>query len=409
MRSSRALIAALALAAALAGTLQAQFRERPSLDRATAELVADATSYEAGSSARLAAVVQIEDKWHLQSNTPTFDYLIPTVLELEVPEGWSVDSVEYPAHTMWMAEFEEVPLAVYEGEIHILASLSIPPDAPAGPVTIDAVLDYQACDDRQCLPPTEATAALTLTIGEAGTPQNAAIFDRRAPGAARPAGGLSPLSLAGIVGLGLLGGLILNAMPCVLPILSLKLFGLVEHASQGKHATRMGALATTAGILVSFWFLALAAVLARNAGQLIGWGVQFQNPAFVTFLAVVVLLFCLNLWGLFEIPLPQRLARSASGAPRDGLAGHFATGLFATLMATPCSAPFLGSAVGFALGQTGAVIFLVFTAVGASAWRFPTSASPRRRARWPGCPSRDRGCPICAASWDSCSPARSSG
>jgi suppressor for copper-sensitivity B len=114
--------------------------------------------------------------------------------------------------------------------------------------------------------------------------------------------------------------------------------------------------------------LALAAALARAAGAAVGWGVQFQRPGFVAFLAVVVVLFCLNLWGLFEIQLPWRLAQLGggfgAGGSREGAAGHFVSGLFATLMATPCSAPFLGPAVGFALAQETAVIFAMFTAVG---------------------------------------------
>ncbi len=173
-------------------------------------------------------------------------------------------------------------------------------------------------------------------------------------------------SLGGVLLLALLGGLILNGMPCVLPILSLKLFGLVKAAGQSRGAVRTGALATAAGILISFWALAAVAIAARGAGAAIGWGVQFQQPGFVGFLAVVVLLFSLNLWGLFEIPLPARLARLGdAGAASEGLGGHFASGLFATLMATPCSAPFLGTALSFALGQSATTIFLTLTAVGA--------------------------------------------
>lgn len=125
-----------------------------------------------------------------------------------------------------------------------------------------------------------------------------------------------------------------------------------------------GALATTAGILVSFWALALFAIGARAAGAAVGWGVQFQQPGFVTFLAIVVVLFSLNLWGLFEIPLPGRLANALGGGSQEGAAGHFASGLFTTLMATPCSAPFLGTAVGFALAQSSGVILAIFSAVG---------------------------------------------
>jgi suppressor for copper-sensitivity B len=106
------------------------------------------------------------------------------------------------------------------------------------------------------------------------------------------------------------------------------------------------------------------AIAARAAGAAVGWGIQFQRPGFVAFLAVVVVLFCLNLWGLFEINLPQSLAQLGGSGPREGIAGHFASGLFATLMATPCSAPFLGTAVGFALAQEAPVILAIFAAVG---------------------------------------------
>jgi suppressor for copper-sensitivity B len=164
--------------------------------------------------------------------------------------------------------------------------------------------------------------------------------------------------------LGLLGGLVLNVMPCVLPVLSLKVFGLVRSAGHGRAEVAAGALATTAGILTSFWALAGAAIAARAAGSAVGWGVQFQRPGFVVFLALVIVLFCLNLWGLFEIPLPQRLARLGGAGPREGIAGHYASGLFASLMATPCSAPFLGTAIGFALAQRAPVILAIFTAVG---------------------------------------------
>jgi suppressor for copper-sensitivity B len=171
-------------------------------------------------------------------------------------------------------------------------------------------------------------------------------------------------SLAAILLLALAGGLILNAMPCVLPVVSLKVFGLLRSAAEGRREMVRGGLATTAGILASFWALAAIAAASAAAGKAAGWGVQFQSPGFVAFLAVVILLFCLNLWGLFEIRLPQALTRVPGAAPREGLAGHFASGLFATLMATPCSAPFLGTALGFALAQPAPVIFAVFTAVG---------------------------------------------
>jgi suppressor for copper-sensitivity B len=206
-----------------------------------------------------------------------------------------------------------------------------------------------------------AERVLTLVVGSGGVAQNIGSFGGSPPGGAarRP-----PTPLAVMLLLGLVGGLILNAMPCVLPVLSLKVFGLVQSAASGRRAVTSGALATSLGILFSFLTLAGVAIAARSAGAAVGWGIQFQRPGFVAFLTVVVVLFCLNLWGLFEIHLPYRLAQLGGKGPREGLAGHFASGLFATLMATPCSAPFLGTAVGFALAQEAPVIASMFAAIG---------------------------------------------
>ncbi|HSM13407.1 MAG TPA: thioredoxin family protein, partial [Thermoanaerobaculia bacterium] len=144
-----------------------------------------------------------------------------------------------------------------------------------------------------------------------------------------------------------------------------------------------GALATSAGILFSFWVLAGTAIAAKAAGSAVGWGIQFQRPGFVAFLAVVILLFTLNLWGLFEIPLPARIAARLGGGEREGFAGHFVTGLFATLMATPCSAPFLGTAVGFALAQEALTVVAVFTAIAVGmALPYLLLAAAPGAARW---------------------------
>ena len=374
------LFAALWVAAAPAG---AQLGKQ---QKASFVLNADRTAYEAGVPARVAALVSIEHGWHVNSHKPTFEYLIPTVLELALPEGWSPGPVQYPPSELQTFAFEDQPLAVYDGDVVILAEVKVPAGSPAGSYPVKASLRYQACNDSQCLPPVTAEAEIKLTIGPDGQAQHEDLFSKAAAAAAVTAGmgggggGAPPDvakpapavpakpagSLAVTLLLALLGGLILNAMPCVLPVLSLKIFGLVRSAGHGRAEVVRGTLATSAGILASFWALAIAAIAARSAGAAVGWGIQFQRPGFVAFLAVVVVLFCLNLWGLFEIPLPQFLARLGGGsvAGREGMAGHFASGLFATLMATPCSAPFLGTAISFALAQTALVILAVFTALG---------------------------------------------
>ena len=173
-----------------------------------------------------------------------------------------------------------------------------------------------------------------------------------------------------ILGVALLGGLILNLMPCVLPVLSLKLLSIVGVGGRTPRWQRLGLLATAAGILASFLVLAAGAVGLKAAGASVGWGLQFQEPVFLAAMAVIVTLFGCNLLGLFEVVLPHRAmdaAARASGAGRPekhGLAGPFLTGAFATLLATPCSAPFVGTALGFALSRGPAEIGAIFAALG---------------------------------------------
>ncbi len=171
--------------------------------------------------------------------------------------------------------------------------------------------------------------------------------------------------LLGILALALLGGLILNLMPCVLPVLSIKLLGVIGHGGGERRRVRLGFLSSAAGILFSFLVLATAAVAVRGAGVSVGWGVQFQQPAFLVAMSLIVTLFACNLWGLFDIRLPGWAVNwAARGGEGQGLGGSFATGAFATLLATPCSAPFLGTAIGFAFARGAVEIFAVFAALG---------------------------------------------
>lgn len=374
-RAKRAFLLQIFCLAALLAPAAGLHAQLNAPEKASFVLSADRTAYDSGTTARVAALVTIENGWHVNGHKPSFEYLIPTVLDLETPPGWPQETVQYPAAAMRSFAFETQPLAVYDGDVVILADLEVPAGMAAGSYAVRAKLRYQACNDEQCLPPVTSDAEIQLKVGPGGQSQHAELFSTAAAGngdggpaptatapasaPAKPAG-----NLAGILLLAVLGGLILNAMPCVLPVLSLKLFGLVRSAGHGRAEVVRGTLATSAGILASFWALALAAIVARAAGSAVGWGVQFQRPGFVALLAVIVVLFCLNLWGLFEIPLPQRLARVGGAGPREGVAGHFASGLFATLMATPCSAPFLGTAISFALAQTAPVVLAVFTALG---------------------------------------------
>jgi suppressor for copper-sensitivity B len=162
----------------------------------------------------------------------------------------------------------------------------------------------------------------------------------------------------------LIGGFILNLMPCVLPVLSLKIVSLVGHGGGEEKKVRQSFLVTAAGIMFSFLVLAVAMVVLKHLEMTLGWGVQFQQPAFLMFLVLLLTLFAANLWGLFEVSLPRFLADRMDGTYHSKLAGDFATGAFATLLATPCSAPFLGTAVGFALASGAKEIIGIFAVLG---------------------------------------------
>ncbi len=165
---------------------------------------------------------------------------------------------------------------------------------------------------------------------------------------------------------GFIGGFILNLMPCVLPVISLKIFGFIQQAGQDRRRILRSGLAFVAGIFAWFIGLALLLITLKSAGREITWAFQFTNPYFVVLMSAVVLVFALNLFGVFEISLPQIANRGVLGwTAREGDAGSFFQGVFATVLATPCTAPFLGTALGFAFTQSGWTILLMFLAIAA--------------------------------------------
>jgi thiol:disulfide interchange protein DsbD len=176
----------------------------------------------------------------------------------------------------------------------------------------------------------------------------------------------SPLDwtgLASALALGLLGGLLLNLMPCVLPVLALKAFAVAELGGRGRREALAQGAAYTAGVLLSMLALASVVLVLRSAGHEVGWGFQLQAPGFVVVVAVVCTVFALNLLGVFEISfVPGGLADV--GAEASGAKRSFFEGLLAVALATPCSAPFLGTAVGFAFASPGASVLAVFAAIG---------------------------------------------
>ena len=161
----------------------------------------------------------------------------------------------------------------------------------------------------------------------------------------------------------LVGGLILNAMPCVFPVLSLKALAVARKAQAHPAEARRHGIAYTVGVVISFLLLAFLLVIFQKGGQAAGWGYQMQSPVFVALLALLLFAVGLNLAGYFEVPvLLGGVGGNAAG--RDNTLGSLLTGVLAVVVATPCTAPFMASSIGFALTQSAGTIFAVFAALG---------------------------------------------
>jgi len=178
--------------------------------------------------------------------------------------------------------------------------------------------------------------------------------------AGRPA--FAVATLVRVVGLAFLGGLLLNLMPCVFPVLFIKGLALVQSGNEERHKLRTHGFVYAAGIVVSFWVLVGVLLALRTAGGALGWGFQFQSPVFLSLMAGLLFFLGLSLAGQFEIGLSLTSA-GGSLAAKQGYTGSFFTGVLAVVVATPCTAPFMGAAVGYALQQSAVVTFAVFTAL----------------------------------------------
>lgn len=158
------------------------------------------------------------------------------------------------------------------------------------------------------------------------------------------------------------GGLILNIMPCVLPILSIKILGILKHGGGKERDVTASFLMTSIGIMTAFIGFAILTIWLKSLGQVVGWGFHFQDSYFIITLVVILTLFAANLWGFFEINPPSFLTNV--GTKYKGMAQHFMSGVLATILATPCTAPFLGTAVGFSITRGAFEILIIFTAMG---------------------------------------------
>lgn len=251
--------------------------------------------------------------------------------------------------------------------VHLLAAEEgvVPPTTPVAlsrPDEGGLLLSVKPADTAP--DPLEGLSGLIQIDGD---PKSSRAFDARpgeVPAVEAPTTATAPLppeeqtSLGAALLFALLGGLLLNLMPCVFPVLSLKILAFVEHAADDRGVIRRQGWLFTAGVLVSFWALAGALIALRAGGEQLGWGFQLQSPGFVAGLAVLMFALALSLAGVFEVGL------SLTAVGGRGEWGAFGTGVLATVVATPCTAPFMGPALGFALTRPPVESLAVFTALG---------------------------------------------
>jgi thiol:disulfide interchange protein len=183
------------------------------------------------------------------------------------------------------------------------------------------------------------------------------------PVAASQSASASGITVPVAIGLAFLGGIILNLMPCVFPVLFLKGLGLVQSSRQERRHARAHGLVYALGIVVSFWVIVAVLLVLRAGGSQAGWGFQLQSPTFIALLALGLFFFSMSLAGQFDLGL-SLTSVGDNLTRKEGYTGSFFTGVLATIVATPCTAPLMGAAIGFALAQPAGITFAIFTALG---------------------------------------------
>lgn len=281
-----------------------------------------------------------------------------------VHEGLSIDRVEILGNTYSVTVTAEPPLTT--PELIVEAPSGRMYDAPKLVQGTPATLSVTQIGADQ--PGDKPDDSITVTLIDGDRAIEKTVMP--VPMNSAPPEVFSLARLLSALGAAFIGGLILNLMPCVLPVLSLKLLAVVSHGGSPPAHVRYSFLASAAGIIASFLALGGIAIGLKQAGMAVGWGLQFQHPAFILTLTLIITLFAASLWNLIHIPLPRFLADAindrlpAPGEHDRTLLGNFITGAFATILATPCSAPFVGTALGFALSGSTLDIALVALSMG---------------------------------------------
>ena len=328
--------------------------------------------------------IVIPDNWHVNANIAADEFLKPSSIEISA-KGVHFGEPKWPEPIKEYSDALDLENLVFKGYFQITLPVESV-DADYDSLTTQATFHYQACDNSICLAPSQVTfglgplgfttrrasrddagnatekaaASATSEAKESSPSATSNVLKSAAGNAAEGATGTFILLLSA-----LFGGLILNLMPCVLPVLSLKLFSLIKQSRESRKRLLVLGTSTTLGILASFWALAGIVAAVKAGGGNAGWGMQFQSAGFIAFMVVILSAFAMSFFGVFEIWLPGSATTKMDKAGRkQGFWGAFFTGALLVLLSTPCSAPFLGTAMGFAFTASTPVLFLFFTAAG---------------------------------------------
>lgn len=306
--------------------------------------------------------IVIPDNWHVNANVAADEFLKPSSIEIAA-RGIEFGEPKWPEPIKEYNEVLEFENLVFKGHFQIKIPVKAVTDGYDS-LTTNATFHYQACDNSICLAPASVDIRIGKNKAEISKANSAADLKKNDERNGTQESN-NAASVALLLFFAFVGGIILNLMPCVLPVLSLKLFSLIKQAGQSRGRLVALGISTTAGILVSFWALAGIAAAIKAGGGAAGWGMQFQSPGFIAFMIVILTAFAMSFFGVFEIWLPwSATTRMDAAGHKAGLVGAFFTGALLVLLSTPCSAPFLGTAMGFAFTASTPVLFLFFTAAG---------------------------------------------
>lgn len=232
--------------------------------------------------------------------------------------------------------------------------LSLPVDAAGGSAQADNQSEFQKASFNG--PPSEIKETGGAGNQHEEKQQGSGVLER----SFKIEGSQTDTGIVACLGFAFIGGFILNLMPCVLPVISIKVFSLIQQAGEDPSQIFKHGITFALGIIVSFLSLGALVIAIQSAGQKIGWGFQFQYPVFVLCMAAIVTLFALSMFGVFYFDLSAGRDQISALAGREGLPGTFFKGMLATVLSTPCTAPFLGTALGFAFAQPWWAILAIF-------------------------------------------------